>query len=92
MHWGDVNSSKISDNQTEIADFLVKQGVDMIVINSLKCLTPSKEFKDKMNFILAENLDEVFAVAFDKSAKPGKKANSPKSGKKAKGPAAASAA
>lgn len=25
-----------------------KQGVDMIVINSLKCLTPSKEFKDKM--------------------------------------------
>ncbi len=24
-------------------------------------------FKDKMNFILAENLDEVFAVAFDKS-------------------------
>ncbi|MEK2647270.1 endopeptidase La [Bdellovibrio sp. BCCA] len=28
-----------------------------------------KIFKDKINFILAENLDEVFAVAFDKSAK-----------------------
>ncbi|ASD62121.1 endopeptidase La [Bdellovibrio bacteriovorus] len=28
-----------------------------------------KVFKDKINFILAENLDEVFAVAFDKSAK-----------------------
>ncbi|WP_374080503.1 endopeptidase La [Bdellovibrio bacteriovorus] len=28
-----------------------------------------KIFKDKINFILAENLDEVFAVAFDKNAK-----------------------
>ncbi len=28
-----------------------------------------KVFKDKINFILAENLDEVFAVAFDKTAK-----------------------
>lgn len=28
-----------------------------------------KIFKDKINFILAENLDEVFAVAFDKSGK-----------------------
>lgn len=28
-----------------------------------------KVFKDKINFILAENLDEVFAVAFDHSAK-----------------------
>lgn len=28
-----------------------------------------KVFKDKINFILAENLDEVFAVAFDKNAK-----------------------
>ena len=26
-------------------------------------------FKDKINFILAENLDEVFAVAFDHNAK-----------------------
>ncbi|MGZ3769711.1 MAG: endopeptidase La [Bdellovibrio sp.] len=28
-----------------------------------------KIFKDKINFILAENLDEVFAVAFDKTEK-----------------------
>lgn len=28
-----------------------------------------KVFKDKINFILAENLDEVFAVAFDRNAK-----------------------
>ena len=33
-----------------------------------------KEFKSKLNFILVENLDEVFAVAFDRSGKMGKKA------------------
>lgn len=48
-----------------------------------------KVFKDKINFIFAENLDEVFAVAFDRNAKTDKK-SSPKSGppKKNKGLAA----
>lgn len=31
MHWGDVNSSNISENQKNITSFLVKQGVDMIL-------------------------------------------------------------
>ena len=52
-----------------------------------------QEFKEKMNFILVENLDEVFAVAYDKSGKSsGKKPQTPKAGKKPKGSAAASAA
>ncbi|WII73052.1 endopeptidase La [Bdellovibrio sp. 22V] len=43
-----------------------------------------KVFKDKINFILAENLDEVFAVAFDRNAtstakKPGAKKDPKKS-------------
>lgn len=50
-----------------------------------------KEFKDKMNFILVENLDEVFAVVFDKSGKTAKK-GTPKSGKRPKSVAAAGAA
>jgi ATP-dependent Lon protease len=50
-----------------------------------------KEFKDKMKFILVENLDEVFAVAFDSAAKSAKK-NGSKPGRKGKAPAAASAA
>jgi ATP-dependent Lon protease len=51
------------------------------------------EFKDKMNFICVENLDEVFAVCFDKDGKThGKKPGSSKNGKKGKGGAAASAA
>ena len=40
-----------------------KQGVDIIVINSLKCLTPSKEFKDKMedaNVALQARLNSKF--------------------------------
>jgi ATP-dependent Lon protease len=51
------------------------------------------EFRAKLNFVLAENLDEVFAVAFDKKPIGIKKpAASVKSGKKPKNPAAASAA
>lgn len=37
-----------------------------------------KVFKDKINFIFAENLDEVFAVAFDKSTKGQDKKTAPK--------------
>lgn len=48
-----------------------------------------KVFKDKINFILAENLDEVFAVAFDKTAKGSdKKSAAKKDGKKSKSLAA----
>jgi ATP-dependent Lon protease len=51
------------------------------------------EFRTKLNFVLAENLDEVFAVAFDKKPTGIKKPTaSIKSGKKPKNPAAASAA
>jgi len=52
------------------------------------------EFRAKLNFIVAENLDEVFAVAFDKSKSIGNKksATGAKPGKKPKTPAAASAA
>lgn len=48
-----------------------------------------KIFKDKINFILAENLDEVFAVAFDKNAKGyEKRPVAKKDAKKSKGLAA----
>lgn len=47
------------------------------------------QFKEKMNFILAENLDEVFAVAFEKSEKFMKKLGSKKQEKKAKASTAA---
>ncbi len=45
-----------------------------------------KLFKDKMNFVLVENLDEVFAVCYDKSGKnAGKKFQGKKDPRKAKG-------
>lgn len=53
------------------------------------------EFREKINFILAENLDEVFAVAFDKPKSiHHKKGGTPsgKNSKKPKTPTAASAA
>ncbi|HRO65938.1 MAG TPA: endopeptidase La, partial [Pseudobdellovibrionaceae bacterium] len=47
-----------------------------------------KVFKDKINFILAENLDEVFAVVFEKGEKAARKTHK-KDGKKSKSTAAA---
>lgn len=48
-----------------------------------------KVFKDKINFILVENLDEVFAVAFDREAKLNeKKTAAKKENKKSKSLAA----
>lgn len=72
----------------------LSQGIFDIVIpmaNQKDLSDIPKEFKDKMNFILVENLDEVFAVVFDKSGKTAKKGN-PKSGKRPKSVAAAGAA
>lgn len=48
-----------------------------------------KIFKDKLNFVLAENLDEVFAVTFDKTEKAAGRRNAKKDGKKSKSTAAA---
>lgn len=50
-----------------------------------------KVFKDKMNFVLVENVDEVFAIAFDKTVSrlPMKKPAGKKDGKKTKPSAAA---
>lgn len=70
------------------------QGIKDLIIplaNQKDLADIPKDFKDKMNFILVENLDEVFAVAFDRSGKSNKK-STPKAGRKGKGSAAASAA
>lgn len=73
----------------------LSQGIKDLIIpfaNQKDLADIPKDFKDKMNFILVENLDEVFAVAFDKSGKSGKKTGPAKGGRKGKTGAAASAA
>jgi ATP-dependent Lon protease len=71
----------------------LSQGIKEVIIpmaNQKDLSDIPKEFKDRMNFICVENLDEVFAVAFDKTEKPaGKKVGGPKAGRKSKAPAAA---
>lgn len=50
----------------------LNQGITNIIIpmaNAKDLEDIPQQFKEKMNFILAENLDEVFAVVFDKSEK-----------------------
>ncbi len=71
------------------------QGIREIIIplaNQKDLSDIPAEFKDKMNFICVENVDEVFAVAFDKAAKGKTKTPTQKAGKKGKGSAAAAAA
>ncbi len=73
----------------------LSQGIKDIIIplaNQKDLQDIPAEFKDKMNFICVENLDEVFAVAFDKNVKAGKRTSGTKQGKKSKNPAAASSA
>jgi ATP-dependent Lon protease len=73
----------------------LNQGITNVIIpfaNAKDLADIPKQFKDKMNFILAENLDEVFAVAFDRNAKGAKKASgggTKKDGKKPKSPGVA---
>lgn len=72
----------------------LNQGITNVIIpmaNQKDLQDIPKVFKDKMNFILAENLDEVFSVVFEKEGKvQGKKTVPGKNpGKKPKTPAAA---
>jgi ATP-dependent Lon protease len=73
----------------------LSQGIKDVIIplaNKKDLADIPAEFKASMNFIAVENLDEVFAVAFDRSAKAQRKVAGAKPGKKGKGTAAASAA
>ena len=71
----------------------LNQGITTVIVpiaNGKDLSDIPKVFKDKINFILAENLDEVFAVVFDKSEKTGgKKTGAKKDGKKSKSTTAA---
>ncbi|MBX3033623.1 MAG: endopeptidase La [Bdellovibrionaceae bacterium] len=70
----------------------LNQGITNVIIpiaNQKDISDIPKIFKDRMNFVLAENLDEVFAVVFDKSEKVAKKTGGKKDGKKSKPTAAA---
>lgn len=71
----------------------LNQGITNVIIpiaNQKDLADIPKVFKDKMSFILAENLDEVFAVAFDRTSKATNKKTGPKKdSKKPKTPAAA---
>lgn len=71
----------------------LNMGINNIIIpiaNQKDLTDIPKIFKDKLNFILADNVDEVFAMAFDKNSKnPQKKSGSKRDPKKSKNPAAA---
>ena len=70
----------------------LNQGIENVIIpmaNKKDISDIPEEFKQKINFTFVENLDEVFAVAFDKKTR---KKSASKGGRKGKSAAAASAA
>lgn len=70
----------------------LNQGIHNVVIpiaNQKDLSDIPKVFKDKLNFILVENVDEVFTVALDKSEKGAARKTTPKGGKKSKSTSAA---
>lgn len=74
------------------------QGITDIIIplaNKKDIVDIPKEFKDKITFIFADNLDEVFTVAFERSGYKTKRTSTtqaPRAGKKNRTPATASGA
>lgn len=65
----------------------LNQGITNVIIpmaNQKDLADIPPQFKEKMNFILAENLDEVFAVVFEKTDKSHKKSAPKKETKKSK--------
>ncbi len=70
----------------------LNQGISTVILplaNQKDLQDIPKVFKDKMNYIVVENLDEVFAVAFDRGDKQGRKPARGKDQKKTKSPSAA---
>lgn len=70
----------------------LNQGITSVIIplaNQKDLADIPQLFKDKMNFILAENLDEVFAVAFEKIEGQRKSTTGKKDTRKSKSAAAA---
>lgn len=67
MHWGDVNSSEISEYQRNITAFLVENGVDMILGSHPSVVEPmeiiqTEEGKNVLGCILSWKLHFHFKI------------------------------
>ena len=70
MHWGDVNSSEVSDEQNEITGFLVENGVDMILGSHPSVVQPMQIVQDSTgkNVLVAYSLGNYIATLDNKNS------------------------
>ena len=64
MHWGDVNSSEISEYQRNITSFLVENGVDMILGSHPSVVEPMEmiQTEDGKNVLVAYSLGNYIST------------------------------
>lgn len=64
MHWGDVNSSEISEYQRNITAFLVKNGVDMILGSHPSVVEPMEiiQTEEGKNVLVAYSLGNYIST------------------------------
>lgn len=64
MHWGDVNSSEVSDEQNQITGFLVENGIDMILGSHPSVVQPMKIVQDSTgkNVLVAYSLGNYIST------------------------------
>ena len=71
IHWGDAISDKVTDEQKKMADFMVENGVDMILGAHPSVVQPMevRKNKDGKNVFIAYSIGTYISTIYDDDAK-----------------------
>lgn len=71
IHWGDAISDKVTDEQKKMADFMVENGVDMILGAHPSVVQPMevRKNKDGKNVFIAYSIGTYISTLYDENAK-----------------------
>ncbi len=71
IHWGDVSSSTVSDEQRKMADYLVEQGADIIIGAHPSVVQPMEIVKNKegKNVFIAYSIGTYISTLVDEDSK-----------------------
>lgn len=71
IHWGDAISDKVTDEQKKMADFMVENGVDMILGAHPSVVQPMevRKNKDGKNVFIAYSIGTYISTIYDDNAK-----------------------
>ena len=71
IHWGDAISDKVTDEQKKMADFMIENGVDMILGAHPSVVQPMevRKNKDGKNVFIAYSIGTYISTIYDDNAK-----------------------